>query len=164
MSEDTLQLTASESLRIVSSTPEAVVVEATYGPGGSPPPKHLHPSQDEHFEVLEGELHTRVDGNSRTVKAGETIDIPRTAVHQMWNPGDATARVTWTTSPGLRTEEWFRAVDAANRKADGEPGPLTFGVLIDRYSDTFRLAVGPQILMTPLVKVLATGGRLLGRG
>ncbi|HEY8000583.1 MAG TPA: hypothetical protein VID76_01525, partial [Solirubrobacterales bacterium] len=57
---ESLRLTASESLTIVEATPEALVVEASYGPGGKPPPKHLHPSQDEHFRMLEGTLRFRL--------------------------------------------------------------------------------------------------------
>jgi hypothetical protein len=61
---DTLKLTPTESVTIRSATPEALEVEAEYGPNGSPPPKHLHPAQDERFRVLEGALRLRVDGSS----------------------------------------------------------------------------------------------------
>ena len=62
---DTLKLTPTESVTIRSSTPEALEVEAEYGPDGSPPPKHWHPAQDERFRVLEGTLRARVDGIER---------------------------------------------------------------------------------------------------
>lgn len=163
MSADLLQLTEKESIRVVSSSAEALLVEAEYGPDGSPPPKHFHPVQDEHFEVLAGTLRARVDDVEHTLRTGEEIEIPRGAVHQMWNPGGEPARVAWKTSPGGRTEEWFRAVDRVNREAgDGPPGPLAFGVLMREYGDTFRLALGPQFLMAPLVLGLALGGRLRG--
>jgi quercetin dioxygenase-like cupin family protein len=55
---ETLKITPTESIEILSSDQEALLLEATYLPG-KPPPKHLHPEQDEHFEVLEGEV--RVD-------------------------------------------------------------------------------------------------------
>jgi quercetin dioxygenase-like cupin family protein len=55
---ETLKITLTESIEILSSDQEALLLEATYLPG-KPPPKHLHPEQDEHFEVLEGEV--RVD-------------------------------------------------------------------------------------------------------
>jgi hypothetical protein len=41
---DTFQLTPSESVRVVRDEPEAIEVEGTWGPGGSPPPKHFHPA------------------------------------------------------------------------------------------------------------------------
>jgi quercetin dioxygenase-like cupin family protein len=55
---ETLKITPTESIEILSSDQEALLLEATYLPG-KPPPKHFHPEQDEHFEVLEGEV--RVD-------------------------------------------------------------------------------------------------------
>jgi hypothetical protein len=51
---ETLKIAPTESIEILSSDQEALLLEATYLPG-KPPPKHLHPEQDEHFEVLEGE-------------------------------------------------------------------------------------------------------------
>ena len=52
------------------------MVEATYGPGGKPPPKHFHPAQDELFRVLEGTLRFRLGSIERELEAGEEIEIP----------------------------------------------------------------------------------------
>ena len=163
--EEVLKLTPHESIRITASTPEALVVEGTWGPGGSPPPKHFHPAQDERFEVLSGVLRTRVDGADRELRPGDVLEIPRGAVHQMWNAGEEPARATWTTSPALRTAAWFRDVDALYRSGrvggDGMPSPLAFGVLLTEYRDGFRLA-GPQFLLTPALALLGAVGRLRG--
>jgi hypothetical protein len=40
----------------------------------------------------------------------------------MWNPGSEPARVRWMTTPGGRTEEWFRTLDR-----------------LEEYGDVFRL-------------------------
>ncbi len=164
---ETLSLTPSESVAIRSSGPELLEVEATYGPGGEAPPKHLHPSQDEHFEVLEGELRVRVgDGGERVLAKGEEVDVPRGVPHQMWNPGAETARVRWQTRPALRTESWFRAIDAVRRSGrlgkDGMPGPLAFAVFLNEYRDVFRLAVAPDIVLRAAFAALAPIGRLRG--
>jgi quercetin dioxygenase-like cupin family protein len=161
----TLKLTPSESLEIRSSSAEALEVEATYGPGGSPPPKHFHPAQDEHFEVLEGSIHTRVANEERTLAQGEGIEIPRGTVHQMWNPEIGPARVRWRTSPGGRTEEWFRAVDGLYRSGrvgkNGMPSPLAFAVLLREFDDTIRLA-GPAPVIKPAIAGMAALGRARG--
>lgn len=160
---ETLKLTPSESVTIVESTPERLVVEGTWGPGGKPPPKHHHPGQAERFDVVEGELRFRVGNEDRTVKAGEGIDVPVATPHQVWNSSGAQARATWVTKPAGRTQEWFRAVDAVNREAGGkEPSVLAFAPLLTEYRDTFRLAVGPDFLIGPSIAVLGTVGRLLG--
>ena len=162
---ETLQLTPSESVTILSSAPEALIVEATYGPGGKPPPKHYHPAQDEHFEVLEGRMMFRLGSVERELVAGEEIDIPEGVAHQVWNPNDEPAKVTWQTRPALRTEQWFRGVDAIVREAgDKTPSPLAFTTLLSEYRDCFRLAVGPDLLVAPVIKLLGAVGRLRGHG
>jgi quercetin dioxygenase-like cupin family protein len=159
----TLKLTPTESVTIRQSTPELLEVEVTYGPAGSPPPKHLHPSQDEHFEVLAGTINVRVGGQERTLRQGDRIDVPRNTVHQMWNAAGEPARVLWQTRPAGRTEQWFAAIDDLHRTGrvgrNGMPGPLAFAALLDEYSDVFRLAAGPAPVMRGLVAVLGPVGR-----
>jgi quercetin dioxygenase-like cupin family protein len=164
----TLKITPTESVTVRRSTPDLLEVEATYGPATKPPPKHLHPSQDEHFEVLSGTMRARVGDQDRTLSSGEVIDIPRGAVHQMWNPGTEPARVVWQTRPGGRTEEWFTSIDALYREGrvgrNGMPGPLAFGTLLTEYRDVFRLAAGPEPLVRCVLAVLAVFGRMRGYG
>jgi quercetin dioxygenase-like cupin family protein len=163
---DTLKLTPHESVTIRSSTPDALEVEVRYGSGGSHPPKHFHPEQDEHFEVLAGSLRVRIDGEERTLEAGDTIDIPRGAVHQMWNPGDEPVYAVWQTRPAGRTEEWFRALDSLQRQgrlgSDGMPSLLAFGAYLTEYGDVMRLAGAPQPLLRAALGLLGVVGRLRG--
>ena len=162
----TLKITPTESVAVRRSTPELLEVEATYGPVGRPPPKHFHPNQDEHFEVLDGKVRVRTHEEDRTLSAGDAIDIPRGTVHQMWNPGSEPARVLWQTLPAGRTQQWFASIDALHRTGrvgrGGMPGPLAFGVLLTEYRDTFRLAAGPEPLVRGALAVLALLGRLRG--
>jgi quercetin dioxygenase-like cupin family protein len=143
----TLTLTPKESLTIRESSPHAVEVEVTYGEHGDPPPAHLHPDQDEAFEVLAGVIHARIDGEERTYGRGERFEIPRGVAHQMWNPAGQPARASWRTSPPGRTHEWFAAPDELQRSGrvdkKGMPGPLAMGVLLTHYRDVFQLAARP---------------------
>ena len=131
-----LDLSPNSSVTVRSSTPEALEVEASYAPHGSAPPAHFHPHQDEHFEVLAGSMTTLVDGRERVLETGDTIDIPAGTVHQMWNAGEVPARMTWRTTPGGRTLEWFQALDAFTRDGDG----AKLGVAVHEYRDVFKLA------------------------
>ena len=162
----TLKLTPTESVTIRDSGTDLLEVEATYGPSSKPPPKHFHPSQDEHFEVLAGRLRVRAGDDDRALGEGETIDIPRGTAHQMWNPGPAEARVVWQTRPRGRTEQWYAAIDRLHREGrvgrNGLPGPLAFAVLLTEYGDVFRLAVGPDPLVRGAFAVLAPLGRMRG--
>ena len=137
----TLRLSPFSSLTVRAADADALEVEALYSPGGPPPPAHLHPSQSEHFEVLEGSVSTRVDEQERTLRAGDTLDIPQGAVHQMWNPGTEPACVLWRTTPAGRTLEWFQVLDELQREGrvvrNGVEVPGT--ELLSEYQDVFRL-------------------------
>lgn len=162
----TLTLTPTESIRIRRSEPELIEAEVTYGPGGEPPPAHLHPNQDESFEVLAGVVRLRLDGEERSYGPGEAFEVPRGAAHQMWNPSHEPARAIWQTRPRGRTEDWFRALDRLQRSGrvdkDGMPGPLAMGVLLTHYRDVFRLSAGPQALVRAVLAALGALGRLRG--
>lgn len=139
-----LSLNPTDSLEVISAAPEELVVEATYAPGGSPPPAHLHPDQDERFEILAGAMRAVVDGSELELSDGSELEIGRGQVHLMWNPGELPARTRWVTTPAGRTLDWFRTLDrvlgpdgavAEGREAD-------FPALLEEYSDVFRLDLG----------------------
>ena len=161
-----LTLTPTESVMIRNSTPNLLEVEALYRPQGTPPPKHLHPSQDEHFAVLEGEVTVKTPDGERTLTGGDTVDIQRMTPHQMWNSGSGPARVNWQTRPAGRTQQWFEALDALHRSGrvgrNGMPGPLAFGAMLTRYRDVFRLASAPDALTRPVLAILGILGRSRG--
>ncbi len=52
-------------------------------PGGGPPP-HRH-DFEESFTVLEGEIETTFRGQQQIVRAGQVINIPANAPHQLKN-------------------------------------------------------------------------------
>jgi hypothetical protein len=160
---ETLKITPTESIAVRSSDDQALLVEAVYR-AGKRPPKHFHPAQDEHFEILEGELRLQLDGEHRAYTAGDTFVVSRGAVHTMWCPvGEA--RVLWRTAPGGRTLQWFHAINRLQVQGrvgrHGMPGAFAFGVLLTEYRDTFRLA-GPDWLLRPALGMLASIGRRRG--
>jgi mannose-6-phosphate isomerase-like protein (cupin superfamily) len=161
-----LKITPTESVEVQRSDADGLTVQVTYAPAGDPPPAHFHPKQDERFEVLAGELHVRLDGEERVLRVGDTLDVPRGTVHSMWNPGEEPVRAIWETTPGGRTLDWFRTIDALHREGrvakNGMPGPLAFAVLLNEYDDVFRLAAGPRPVIRPALAALAIVGRLRG--
>jgi mannose-6-phosphate isomerase-like protein (cupin superfamily) len=121
---------------------ELLEMEATYEPSSMPPIPHFHPSQREHFEILAGTMHARVDGAERELRAGDTLDIEAGVVHSMWNEGPEPARTLWQTRPALRTEEFFERTAAVfqgakeqGRDLDGE----RLAEIVRTYSDEFRV-------------------------
>jgi mannose-6-phosphate isomerase-like protein (cupin superfamily) len=165
MTDDALYLTPHESVRIREHSSDVLEVEARWDPNGSAPPKHFHPGQDEEFEVLEGVIRARVDGAEHTLRQGDTLEVPRGAVHQMWNAGHEPARAIWRTAPAGRTARWFAELDGLRRSGrvgrNGMPGPLALGAYLTEYRDVIRLA-GPQPILRPVLAALGALGRLRG--
>ena len=87
----------------------------------------------------EGSLEFLVDGVQSTVGAGEVIEVPPGAVHQVRNPGDVPAVATWQTRPALRSGEFHCAIAAA--RESGDVAQLL--AVVEEYADVFVLAPQP---------------------
>ena len=121
-----------QEIRVLSHDEDALVVESRMPPQSPQPPPHLHPAQDEHFEVLEGEVEATIDGETRTYSAGERFDVPAGTVHEMSNRSDAPARLHWETRPALRTLGFFEIVGRVWQ------GDHVAGAELADYSDVIR--------------------------
>ena len=114
-------------------------MRVTYQPHSDPPPSHIHPAQDETFEILDGEVEFTLDGVVSVHAAPATVEVPRGTVHELRNASDEPATVLWSTRPALRTGEFFIAMhDAA---AAGDIDRLV--AVIGEYDDVFCLAAHP---------------------
>ncbi len=74
-------------------------------PGGGPPPHRR--DFEETFVLLEGELEFVFRGNKRTVRKGETVNIPANAPHQFHNSSTQPARMLCICAPAGQ-EQFFR--------------------------------------------------------
>jgi quercetin dioxygenase-like cupin family protein len=115
---------------------ELLEMEASYGGEGGLPPDHLHPRQDERFEVLEGSVRTVIAGAERTYSRGETFEVPAGTPHQM--AGADPARVKWEVRPALRTAEFFERL-----YGDGTDSAKAMGAdFLKEFSEEYRLVGG----------------------
>ena len=114
-------------LKLLRITEDVLEMEAFYAGRGDLPPRHYHPRQDEHFEVLAGAVTAVVEGEKRRYVAGEAFDIPARTPHQM--AGDGQARVRWEVRPALRTAEFFE------RAYSADPGDD----FLETFADEFQL-------------------------
>jgi mannose-6-phosphate isomerase-like protein (cupin superfamily) len=167
-----------ERLRFVQTAAdtggELLEVEITFAIGGFVPAMHLHPAQEERFEVLAGNPRFRIGTEERAASPGEMLRIPPGVPHRFWNPGPAEARLRIQLRPALRMEEVLEEtarlgrIGKLNRK--GLPGPLRGAVLAREYAAEFEPAPDPNILLTRLpprllhlfLRPLGTLGRQLG--
>ena len=83
-------------------------------------PEHVHPAIEERWEVLEGRVAFRIDGEERILGRGETIAAAPGVRHSSRNAGDGQVRLRIEMRPALRWEEFVRRLFAAPEVADSE--------------------------------------------
>jgi len=91
-------------------------------PGGGPPP-HRH-DFEEMFTVLDGEVRATFRGQTITVKAGETINIPANAPHSFTNAAATPSRLLCMCAPAGQ-EQFFTLVGQPVATRTQAPPPLT---------------------------------------
>src|SRR5919106_1376811 len=72
---------------------ELLEIELELSPDGAVPGAHVHPEQEERFEVLEGTMAFRMGLRKVVAEAGDVVTVPAGRVHAFKNAGDGTAKV-----------------------------------------------------------------------
>ena len=141
--------------------------EATYLAISPPPAVHLHPSQDERFEVLEGAIWTRIGDVERVYGAGESFEVPCGTPHTMCSRAEVPTRFLWQVRPALRTAEMFettwRIANEPGANGNPRPGLLRGAALMQEFAAEYRLVSPPRWIQLPLFALLAPIGRWMER-
>lgn len=128
-------------------------------PGG----EHVHDRCTEHLEVKSGEITFDIDGDERTLGAGEDVTVVPGTWHRWWNPGEEEVNIRVTVEPALRFEEailvfWGLCTDG-HTNAEGRPS-LLFGALVaTRYRQEIRYRQPPDFVQRLLFPPLAALAR-----
>jgi len=145
---------------------EAVVLECFVQPAGSVAATHVHPYQDERFEVLRGTVGFKLDEQEIVANAGDRVHVPAGASHRFWNAGDGEAHFVCEVRPALQFEQLIEtmyglaAAGKTNRK--GMPNPLRLAVIARHHFDDVRLPFPPAWMQRIGLALGAPLGRLLG--
>ena len=145
---------------------ESVVVETFVTPDGAVAAAHVHPSQEETFEVVAGELEFRLGRKTLVARSGDRIVVPAGTPHRFRNVGEGTAHFVCEVRPALGFEQLIEtmfslAADGkVNRK--GLPNPLRLAVIAKHHFDDVRLPFPPAWLQRLGLLLGAPVGRLLG--
>jgi len=136
-------------------------------PGGFVAAAHIHPRQEERFEVIAGTLHGRIAGKELTAGPGEIFIVPKGTPHAWWNSGDNELHVLVEVRPALRFETFFETFFglAQEGKVDpktGLPNLLQLAVTLPAFQNELILAQPPRLVQRVLFGLLAPIGRLLG--
>jgi quercetin dioxygenase-like cupin family protein len=145
---------------------EAVVIEVFVEPHGFVAARHVHPNQEERFDVLSGALELRIGADTVTAQAGDRVVVPAGTSHTFRNAGDETAHFVCEVRPALRFESLLETMYAlaADGKTNGNgmPNPLRLAVVARAHFDTVRLPFPPARLQRLGLAIAAPLGRLLG--
>ena len=147
---------------------ERVVVEAFVEPNGAVAAAHVHPQQEELFEVLDGELEFRIRKETIVARRGDRVLVPAGTPHRFRNVCDQTAHFRCTVSPARGFEQLIEtmfslAADGkVNRK--GMPNPLRLAVIARHHFGDVRLPFPPPWVQMLAPALGAPVGRLLGYG
>lgn len=115
-----------------SSGASLTMFEMSVEPGAKVPLPHHHEGFDEMVYGLSGVLRMTLDGKTFDLGAGDSLYIPRGAVHGFENPAADTAKVLVVITPGVFGLPYFRDM-AALIAAGGPPDPKAFAAVMLRY-------------------------------
>ncbi len=135
-------------------------------PQASPAAAHVHPRQEERFEVVSGKLRVSIGGVESTLGPLDVAVVPPGVAHTWWNVGEDEGHALVDIRPALRTEMFFEtlfglASDGKTNKK-GLPAPLQLAALITEFRDEVQLARPPVVVQRLLFVPLAAVGRLAG--
>jgi quercetin dioxygenase-like cupin family protein len=130
-------------------------------------PDHVHPRQEERFEVLSGKLGLRVGGVERVHGSGDVIVAPAGAPHAAWNAGDDEVHVLVDFRPALRTETAFETLaglarDGKTNRAGAPRNPLMLALVLRHFEGEIYFVQPPLAVQRVILGVLAKVARLLG--
>ena len=127
---------------------------------------HVHPYQEERFEVSGAAVTFRVGGKERIYEPGEVAVVRPGVPHVWWNSSDTEAATLVQFRPALDTETFFETFFGLARDGkvgkNGLPNPLQMMVLARAYNREMRLPRRQQRVLGPIAMLLAPLGRAIG--
>ena len=128
-------------------------------PGG----RHVHPKQEERFEVLEGTMRFKLGRRRVVAGPGELVIVPAGQKHDFANAGDSEALVRVEVRPALEMERMFEvAVGLAEQgrtMLGGIPKPLDLALFTEEFEDEVQAAFPPRWLQRLVLSPLAAIAR-----
>jgi quercetin dioxygenase-like cupin family protein len=128
--------------------------------------EHVHPNQEERFEISGAPAMFRIGGVERLYQPGETAVVPPGTPHTWWNPGDQEVTTLIQFRPALDTETFFETFFGLARDGrvgkSGLPNPLQMMVLATAYRREMQLPRPRQRVLFPIALAIAPVARALG--
>ena len=131
-----------------------------------PGPLHIHPRQEERFEVVAGNMRFRMGPESVVAGPGDVVVVPAGVAHDFANAGDTDALVRVEVRPALRMERLFETAIALAEQGrtlrSGVPKPLELALFAREFEDEVQAAFPPRWVQRAALAPLAWLARLRG--
>jgi len=146
---------------------ELLRIDMRVRPGGFASGEHVHPHQEERFQIERGQITLRIGGVERQCAAGDQVTIPPGTPHVWWNSGGDELRVLVEFRPACRFAEFITTYFALGRagKVNDRGVPtnlLQLAVTFAAYQDVLLGTSPPIPVQRFLFATLAPLGRMLG--
>jgi quercetin dioxygenase-like cupin family protein len=137
---------------------ELLVVDLRLSPTGHVPGAHVHPFQEERFEVTQGTMKIRNGLRAITARAGDTVVVPAKTVHRFQNAGEGPVHARVEIRPALGMEQLFETAVALAREgrttATGTPRLLDLALFMQKFHNEVAAPIVParavRAVMAPL--------------
>jgi mannose-6-phosphate isomerase-like protein (cupin superfamily) len=146
---------------------ELLAIELVLAPGGAVPGAHVHPEQEERFEVVTGTMGFKLGMKKVIAGPGETVIVPAGKTHRFFNAGDEPAHVLVEVRPALEMERLFETVVALAQEGrcmrSGMPKPLDLALFAREFRREVRAPFPPPFAVRAALAPLAWTAKLRGR-
>src|SRR3954452_17002929 len=116
---------------------ELLEIQLELSPDGAVPGAHIHPEQEERFEIVEGTMSFRMGLKKIVAGPGEVVTVPAGRVHAFKNAGAETARLRVQVRPALAMEGLFETAVAlaedGRTTAKAMPKPLDLALFVREF-------------------------------
>jgi quercetin dioxygenase-like cupin family protein len=145
---------------------ELLEIDLELAPDGHVPGKHVHPLQEERFEVMSGTMKFKMGRKTVIAEAGDVVTVPAGVAHRFANGGDETAFVRVQVRPALKMERLFETTVALANEgrttSKGMPKPLDLALFVREYASEVQGAFPPvwiqQATLAPLAWIARKRG------
>jgi mannose-6-phosphate isomerase-like protein (cupin superfamily) len=156
------------SLTFLEATEELFRSSEIGQPGAPGPALHVHPFQEERFEVTRGTVAFVTGGKEVVCHPGEGVAVPAGVAHTFHNAGDGEFEMFAEYRPGLPEQShrfhdvYFALARAGMTNAKGMPSIWQIAVEMPFVSDHVRLASPPWPIQRVALALLRPIARFMG--
>jgi quercetin dioxygenase-like cupin family protein len=146
---------------------ELLEIDVELTPDGHVPGMHVHPEQEERFEVLSGRVRFRKGLRTIVAEAGDEVVVEPGVAHKFANAGDDGAVMRVQVRPALEMERLFETAVALAEEGrttrKGMPKPLDMALFVREFRREVRGPGSPGSVQRTALAPLAWIGRRRGR-